>query len=144
MNNYEKEKEDYSKRYNEELNKTGIFFAFSNEQFHQNKIPKEAQDNEFISCGMGMFIHKSNKSNLDHFFEITEKELKKELLSKTTIEEMIQYELINQECYYTEEPFEIIDLIKDYYQETPEEEIKKKIETIYSKNYEKNQEIWED
>lgn len=142
MTNYEKQREIYSKKYDEELMKTGIFFAFSNEQFEENKIPKEAKDNEFISCGMGMFIHKSNKKKLDDFFATTEKELKKELKEKTTIEEMIQYELINHECYYTQEPLEILDLIQSYYQETPEEEIKQKIESIYSKTYKKNQEIW--
>lgn len=140
-NNFEKEREIYSSRYNEELNKTGIFFAFTKQQFEENKIPKDKTEG-FISCGVGMYIHKSNKSNLDNFFNITEKELQKDFLSKTTIEEMIQYELINHECYYTQEPLEILDLIKGYYEEIPEEEIKAKIESIYSKNYEKNQEIW--
>lgn len=142
MNNFEKQREIYSKKYDEELMKTGIFFAFSKEQFQENKIPKEAQDNEFIFCGMGGYIHESNKKKLDEFFKTTEKQLKKELKDNTTIEEMIQYELINHECYYTQEPFEIIALIKGYYGEIPEEEIKSKIESIYSKNYEKNQEIW--
>ena len=74
MNNYAKEKEDYSKRYNEELNKTGIFFAFSDKQFEKNKIPKEEKEG-FIFCGGGMYIHRTNKSKLDDFFKTTEKEL---------------------------------------------------------------------
>lgn len=137
-NNFEKEKELYSSRYNEELNKTGIFFAFSNQQFEENKIPKDETEG-FISCGGGMYIHKKNKSKLDDFFNITEKKLQKDFLSKTTIEEMIQYELINHECFLTGEPFEILELIRSYYQDTSEDEIKRKIESIYSKN----QEIWE-
>ena len=138
-NTFEKERELYSSRYNEELNKTGIFFAFTKQQFEENKIPKDEKEG-FISCGSGMFIHKKNKSKLDDFFNITEKELQKDFLSRTTLEEMIQYELINHECYLTGEPFEILELIRSYYQDISEDEIKQKIASIYSKNQEK----WEE
>lgn len=133
MNDYEKERENYSKKYNDELKKTGIFFAFSDEQFKENQIPKEAPIEDFISCGMGGYIHKSNKKNLDKFFETTEKELKKDFLSKVTIESMIEYELINHECFYTGEPLSIVDLIQSYYEDKTEEEIVNLIKSIYNK-----------
>ena len=138
MKDYEKERENYSKKYDEELMKTGIFFAFSNEQFKENQIPQNAPMEDFISCGMGGYIHKSNKSKLDDFFNQTEKELKKDFVSRITIESMIEYELINHECFYTGEPLSIVDLIQSYYSDKTREEIVNLIKSIYhSKNKEK-------
>lgn len=37
-------KKDYEDKYNAELNKTGVFYAFSKEQFNQNKTKKDASD----------------------------------------------------------------------------------------------------
>lgn len=39
---------EYDTKVNKELNKTGIFYAFSKEQFNNNKIPKDT-DTEFIT-----------------------------------------------------------------------------------------------
>lgn len=133
MKDYEKERENYSKKYDEELMKTGIFFAFSEEQFKENQIPKDEPIEDFISCGMGGYIHKSNKPKLDDFFNRTEKELKKDFVSKITIESMIEYELINHECFYTGEPLSIVDLIQSYYSDKEESEIVNLIKSIYQK-----------
>lgn len=133
MTNYEKEREIYSKKYDEELSKTGIFFAFSEKQFKENQIPKEAPLNDFLSCGMGGYIHKSNTKKLDDFYNITEKQLKKDFLSKITIESMIEYELINHECFYTGEPLSIVDLIQSYYSDRKQSEIVELIKSIYQK-----------
>lgn len=41
-------KKDYEDKYNAELNKTGVFYAFSKEQFNQNKTKKDASDSTEI------------------------------------------------------------------------------------------------
>lgn len=126
--------EKYHSKYYEELHKTGIFYSFTQEQFEENKIPKSAPIEEFISCGNGMYIHKSNEHKLNEFYKTKDKELRKEFLKSIPQEELIYYELLNHECFYTEEPLEILDIIKCYYSEEPEENLVNKIKEIYSKH----------
>ena len=46
---------------------------------------------------------------------------------------MIEYELINHECFYTGEPLSIVDLIQSYYSDKEESEIVNLIKSIYQK-----------
>lgn len=128
------EKMKYEEKYNEEFNKTGVFWAFSNQQFEENKTHKEAPDNEYISVGAGGYIHKSNKEKLDNFFKVILPKLKKEFVNKINIDNLIEYELINHECYYTGEWHEIIDIIKSYVPDIKEDRIKK----VYDKTKDKH------
>ena len=82
IKNFYELKTEYDKKRNEELTKTGIFYAFSNEQWERYKTHKDAPDSEYIAIGAGAYIHKSNKSKLDNFFNNTSKQLKKDFVSK--------------------------------------------------------------
>ena len=79
---------------------------------------------------MGGYIHKSNREKLDNFFKVIMPNLRKEFVNNINIDDLIDYELSNHECYYTGEWYEIIDLIKDYEPNIKAEDIKK----VYDKN----------
>lgn len=131
MKKFEELKEDYNKKYNEELNKTGIFWAFSDSQFEENRTHKEAPIKEYLSVGAGGYIHQSDKEKLDNFFKVIAKELKKDFTSKIDINDLIRYELTNHECYYTGDPSEAIEVVKTYYEDISEEEITKKVINVF-------------
>ena len=114
MNNFKIEKEKYEKEYNEEFEKTGVFWAFSNQQFEENKTHKNAPDNEYISVGCGGYIHKSNKTKLDNFFNKIVPKLNKSFIKKIEIKDLIKYELINKECFYTGDWQTILPTIEHY------------------------------
>lgn len=122
MNTYNL-KEEYEKKYNEELNNTGVFWAFSSEQFELGKIPQDAPNNEFCSIGMGGYIHKSNLEKLDNFFNNIAPKLKKEFTEKVDREKYILYELDNHECFYTYDISTAFSVLKDYYNDLTEEEV---------------------
>lgn len=124
-------KEEFDNRKNEELSKTGIFYAFSNEQFDENKTHKDAPDNEYMRIFGGAFIHKSNKEKLDDYFKNILPQLEKDFTNKIKIDDLIEYELGNHECYYTGEWFEIVPLIASYYPTISREEISEKIKNVY-------------
>ena len=62
-----------------------------------------------------------------------DKELLQELKNKVTIEQIILFELYNHESFFTEEPLEILDTMKEYFEELSEEEL----QSIILKTYEK-------
>lgn len=126
-------KNEYDKRYNEELEKTGIFYAFSNEQFEENKTHKDVPDSEYLSIGCGAYIHKSNKEKIDIFFNQTSKQLKKDFISKIDINDLIEYELSNHECFYTGEWLEIVPIIESYLDTdiSQRNDIVEQIEAVY-------------
>lgn len=130
-------KKEYEEQYNKGLNNTGVFWAFSDEQFNENKTHKEAEDKDYISVGMGGYLHKSNKEKFKHFIEVEAKELKKEFTSKININDFIDYELANHECYYTGEYNEVEEIIKAYYEDLTDEEIHEKVKNIYYQNIDK-------
>lgn len=130
-------KKEYDKKYNEELHKTGIFWAFSDQQFNENKTHKNAPDNEYLSVFGGAYIHKSNKEKLDNFFKIIAPNLEKEFINKINIDDLIDYELANHEAYYTGEYYDILYIIKNYYNNYSDDELLEKIKKVYYKNYDK-------
>lgn len=130
-------KKEYDNKYNEELNKTGLFWAFNRKQFDENKTHKNAPDSEYLTIGDGGYIHKSNKNNLDNFFKIIAPKLNKDFTSKIKIDDLIEYELENHECYYTGDFSLVIVAVKDYYNELSNKEIIEKVKSIYDKNVSK-------
>lgn len=127
----EKFKNEYDKKYNEELNKTGLFWAFNKEQFDENKTHKDAPDNEYLSVGAGGYIHKSNGSKFDNFFKNIVPKIKNDFLGKIKMEDLIEYELVNHEAYYTGDCTEVSFTIKDYYDDLSMEDICKKVDEVY-------------
>lgn len=112
------------------MNKTGIFWAFSNDQFDENKTHKDAPDNEYISIGAGGYIHKSNIDKYKYFINDIAPKLKADFVSKINIDDLISYELINHECYYTGDYSEVVDIVHSYY-DMPIDEIYNKVKNVY-------------
>jgi len=113
------------------LNKTGIFWAFSNEQFEENKTHKNVPNSEYLSVGLGGYIHQSNKKKLDNFFNVIAPKLKADFISKINIDDLIRYELENHECYYTGDYSEVVNIVHSYY-DLSINEIYDKVKEIYN------------
>lgn len=135
---FKKQYDAYQKAYNQELNNIGVFYAFSTEQFKENQKPKDADIKDFLSIGYGGYIYKGNKDKLDEFFNKTENELKTKFKNSIDIKDLIDYELINHECYYTSDYLEILPIIKSYYDDKSDAELSKLIKDIYTKNIKDN------
>lgn len=98
MKNFKDLKNEKQKRYSDAINESGMFFAFSNEQFHKNKTPlKEGE--KYIEIGGGGMIPKGNVQKWIETTKNIEKWYTKSVKKFKT--DAIKYELLNHECYYT-------------------------------------------
>lgn len=143
---FEELKKEYEERTNEELKKTGIFYAFSNSQFEENRTYKEdSTDSDYLYITAGGYIHKKDKSKLDNYFNKILPNLKKEFTSKININDLIEYELINHECYYTGDFYEIVPLIESYLQTdiSQRNDVAEQVELVYRNTCKKNMEVFE-
>jgi hypothetical protein len=117
-------KEAENKR-TELFKEVGLFWAFSNEQFNENKTPlKEGE--KYVSIGSGGYLPKSNYQKFKSGFkDINNWEKTQIKNSKKLIEDHIKYELNNYECYYTGDitpalsvlPYPKKDILKIFYKE---------------------------
>ena len=130
LNIFKEFQKQFEEKYSEELKNTGIFWAFSNQQFEDNKTHKDAPDNEYLAVFNGGYIHKSNSVKLDNFFKNIVPALKKEFTDNIKIEDLISYELNNHECYYTGDYSKVVDIIRDFYNMS-ENEIYQKVKNVY-------------
>lgn len=126
-------KEEYTNKYNEELMKCGVFFAFGNEQFQENKTYKEDNNSSYISLGMGAYISEKDLEKYKNFCDIIAKDLKKDFITKVDKKDYILYELSNHECFYTGEIEDAHEVLKDYYKDITLEEIRQ----VYRDNKER-------
>lgn len=102
MKKYEKQEFDFSK--------WGAFFAFSTEQFEQQK----KQGVEYEGLDGGLICPKGTGQALwQAFKEHTQKESQKRLEIEG-IEQIIRYELANHEVYYTGELDSVDWLIEEF------------------------------
>lgn len=80
---------------------TGLFWAFSNEQFEKNKTPLEPGD-KYVRLPHGGFLPKSNLDTMLTGMEEINKWFKAEInANKETRRAHIAYELNNHEAFYT-------------------------------------------
>ena len=113
--NFNEVKKVYDQKYHDEFNKTGVFWAFTNAQFDENKTHKDAPDSEYLSIGCGGYIHKSNKEKLDNFNNVIAPQLKKEFIKNIELNDFIDYELANYESYLDYDYSQVAYIISDYY-----------------------------
>jgi hypothetical protein len=82
------------------INSTGMFFAFSTEQFNENKTPlKEGE--KYVSIGMGAYIPKGNVDSYISGIEAIGKAYRAAVKNNKLRYKEIAYELNNHEAYYT-------------------------------------------
>lgn len=97
------------------FDKHGVFFAFSNEQLSKGmkKIGVEKRE-EVQSLGGGMICKADSVVNFIKEFKIVQEENKKDMIEKVGIDNLIRYELLNYECYYSHELEDAIEALEGY------------------------------
>lgn len=94
-------KDERQAKLDELMTACGVFWAFSNTQFKENKTPLKEGD-KYVSMGMGGYIP---KGNLDIFLDgmaAIKKQYNSDIkANKGAKRANIAYELLNHECYYT-------------------------------------------
>ena len=98
---YETIRKQASEKLTTLMNECGVFFAFSNEQFHENKTPlKEGE--KYVSIGAGGYMPKSKVNDYLEGSKLINKWEKAEIKKlKDGKEQHILHELWNHECFYT-------------------------------------------
>ena len=112
MKTYTEIKTEQEAKHTALFNECGLFWAFSNEQFAENKTPlKEGE--KYISIGAGGYLP---KGNLNTFLEGM-KTIKKwfKLEGKSCRTQHIMDELSNYECFYTRDISDAWEVLKDQY-----------------------------
>lgn len=100
---------------NELFKDCGVFWAFSNEQFNENKTPlKEGE--KYTSMGAGGYLPKINVDRLLKGSEEIEKIFKAEISERKSLRrDHIVYELGNHESYYTGSIEDALEALGDDY-----------------------------
>ncbi len=98
-----------------------MFFAFSNEQFQENKTPL-AEGEKYVSLGAGAYMPKSKLIVYQTGIKEIEKNYRKEIKESKQQDADILYELKNHETIYTGDIDEFLEIFGDRY---TREEVKK-------------------
>lgn len=107
-----------------------VFWAFSKEQFEENKTPlKEGE--KYVDIGAGGFMPRGNYDTLIKGMKTIDKDFKEKMKDVKIREEHILYELNNHEAFYTMDTQSTKDALGDDY--TIEEIIE-----VYNKFKKKN------
>lgn len=102
-------KRQEQKRYDKLMNECNVFWAFSNEQFLQNRTP--LKDGErYVDIGAGGFMP---NSNFNKFIAGMDKIAKWVKTANKDATETILYELNNYECFYTGDITDALPRLKD-------------------------------
>lgn len=70
---------------------------------------------------------------MDYFFTVVAPALQKNFIEKVDIEDLIQYELLNHECYYIGDFSLAVIALKEYFPEMPNKELIMKVKEVYDK-----------
>lgn len=104
---------EHKQRVDELFKKTGLFFAFSDEQFEKNKTPLLEEGEKYVSFGAGGYLPKHNAKifwdEMDNITKWRKSETKKYNLRKKEIVK----ELYSHECFYTADLSDMYDIFPD-------------------------------
>lgn len=106
---YNEVKRQEQVKYNELLNSCGVFWAFSNEQFLENKTPLKDGE-KYVSIGSGGYMP---KGNFDKFIQGTKDIKKWTKVAAKECTDAILYELNNYESFYTGDISDAMPRLKD-------------------------------
>lgn len=93
-----------------------MFFAFSNEQFDENKTPLQDGD-KYVSIGMGGYLPKSKVNDWIKGLEDISKWFKAETKTQKLRKQNIAHELANHEAFYTCDISDTLDALGSDYTE---------------------------
>jgi hypothetical protein len=111
MKNYSEIRKEEQAKVNQLITDCKVFFAFSNQQFQENKTElKEGE--KYVSIGAGGYMPKSYletfSAGMKDIKNWAKTEIKK---AKQGKEEHILHELNNYECFYTNNIEDVIELL---------------------------------
>ena len=115
MRNIQEIKKEREDKQTQLFKECGLFWAFSNQQFAENKTPlKEGE--KYVSIGMGGYLPKGNVDAFLNGMEAQRKWYNAEIkANKGARRANIVYELANHEAYYTGDISETLDALgKEY------------------------------
>lgn len=107
--------------------KTGTFFAFSQEQFEDQAKEKA----KYVSCGNGMYCQSEHIETLKTEYPTIIKNARELDLKENGESAIIRRELFNHECFYTNDIEEVVERLEPY--GISEESILNKFKEIRSK-----------
>jgi hypothetical protein len=111
---YHEIKEEASNKLSVLLKDCKVFFAFSEEQFSENKTElKEGE--KYVSIGAGGYMPKSYVKDFIQGQKDIEAWRKSEVKKGKQQEAQILYELNNYECFYTGDIEDAFEVLKDTY-----------------------------
>ena len=122
---YKEIKNKREKDMNELFKKLGVFWAFSNSQFDENKTPL-MEGEKYIDIGAGGFMPKHNFEALTLGIKEIEKTFKTQIAENKAREKHILYELNNHECFYTGDTEDALDVLGADY-------TKEEVQIVYKK-----------
>lgn len=125
-------KKERERRQSSILTKHGVFFAFSEKQFEENKTPLEEGD-KYVSMGMGGYMPKSKVDAYLSDMEENDKWFKDQVKSNKQRRAHIAYELSNHECFYTGDINSALSALGECY--TKEEVYKVYLKELKKVNY---------
>jgi hypothetical protein len=129
---YQDIKKEKQKMTTELFKECGVFFAFSDKQFEENKTPlKEGE--KYVSIGGGGYLPKGQVDAFMKGMKAINSYGKQKVKKGNLQESEILYELQNHECFYTGDISDVVDLFEGTYTE-------KQIRDVYNKHREANQE----
>ncbi len=122
---YQEIKDKKQADYNALFTNCGVFWAFSNKQFEENKTPLQ-EGEKYVSIGGGGYIPKHNVEALIAGAKEIDETFKAQIAENKAREQHILYELNNHEAYYTGTINSTLDALGDDY--TAEE-----VQAVYKK-----------
>ena len=114
MSNYQAIKKEAEEKRTVMFKEVGLFFAFSDEQFAQNKTAL-AEGDKYVSIGAGGYLPKSKVDEFIKCSKAIKKWEKDEIKKHKLVREQIAYELANHEAYYTGELEDTYDALGGVY-----------------------------
>lgn len=93
-------KKERENKHSELFEKCGVFFAFSNEQFNENKTMLEDGE-KYVSIGAGGYLPKGKLNQFSEGMKAIGNWFKDEVKNQKLRKAHILYELQNHECFYT-------------------------------------------
>ena len=113
---YQEIKAEHEKKMSALLTECLVFWAFSNQQFDENKTPlKEGE--KYVSIGGGGYMPKSKVEAFKKGMDELDKWERNEIKRYKQQDEQIKSELYNHECFYVGDPSAVYDLLPEYSKE---------------------------
>jgi hypothetical protein len=111
---YQEIKDQKQRDYNKLFDTCGVFWAFSDKQWEENKTEK-LPDEKYVSIGGGGYLPKHNVEKLMQGTKAIDETFKQQIQEFKAREQHILYELNNYECYYTGDITEALEAMGNDY-----------------------------